>query len=105
MVELLRDQGGARHEAESRVEVLEGEGAGDGVTALHLAPAREFRERRLARRAGQFLGHDYCPVLVIGRCTMDFAMDIHCHKAVAPKSAICQGLAPSSATSLQRRHS
>src|SRR5262249_21581594 len=39
MVELFRHQGGARHEAEDRIEVLEGERAADGVAALDLAPA------------------------------------------------------------------
>jgi hypothetical protein len=33
------------------------EGPGDGVAALHLAPALELGERRLARVASQLLDH------------------------------------------------
>ena len=57
MVELLRNECGTGHEAERRVEVLEGECPADGVAALHLAPAVEPRERGLARASGQFLRH------------------------------------------------
>src|SRR5215472_344796 len=57
MVEFLRDQRRARHEAEGLVEVLEREFPADGVTALHLAPAVELGEGALAGGAGQFLCH------------------------------------------------
>src|SRR6516165_3164621 len=57
MVEFLRDQRRARHEAEGLVEVAEREFPADGVAALHLAPAVELGERALAGGAGQFLCH------------------------------------------------
>src|SRR5262245_431304 len=57
MVEFLRDQRRARHEAEGFAEVGEREIPADGVAALHLAPAMELGERARAGASGQFVCH------------------------------------------------
>src|SRR5258706_13951145 len=62
MVELFSHQGRASHEAERLAEVLEGEFPADGVATLYFAPSTQLGDRRLARIAGQFLGHPGTPL-------------------------------------------
>src|SRR3982074_864623 len=58
MVELLGHQGGARHEPECRVEILEHEFPGDRLAVFRRTPARELGERSLAGFRAEFLSHD-----------------------------------------------
>src|SRR5262249_32335722 len=62
VIELLRDQRRARHEAERFVEIFEREFFDAGVATFDFAPAVKLGERALARAAGQFLCHgdDLC---------------------------------------------
>src|ERR1700738_2370176 len=65
MVELFSHHGRASHEAERLAEVLESEFPADGVATLYFAPSTQLGERRLARIAGQFLGHPGTPVAAL----------------------------------------
>src|SRR5215813_11199824 len=62
VIELLRDQRRARHEAERLVEIFEREFFDDGVATFDFAPTVKLGERALARAAGQFVCHgdDLC---------------------------------------------
>src|ERR1700733_12950134 len=57
MVEVFRDQRGARHEAEGLVEIGKDEFLADRVAVLDLAPTLEPGKRAAARSAGKFLSH------------------------------------------------
>ena len=61
MVELFRNQSGARHKPERFVEVLEYKFPGDGIVPRHFAPALELGQRRLACFAGEFFSHICTP--------------------------------------------
>ena len=57
MIVLFRDQSCAGHEAEGFVEILEDEGLGDGLAALHLRPAGQACQGRFPCFYGEPLRH------------------------------------------------
>jgi len=57
VVEFLRRQGRARHEAESRVEIGKREPLDDRIAAFDLGPALETGKRASAGVAGKLLRH------------------------------------------------